>query len=69
MKARGIADISSRMLTISELLIIQGFPATYQLTGTQTAQKKFIGNAVVPIVVESCVEALARVLVNQLLAA
>lgn len=42
----GIADILMRMLKISELKAIQGFPKTYVLCGTQTQQKKFIGNSV-----------------------
>lgn len=55
----GIADISLRMLCVDELLQIQGFPRHYKLSGTLTHQKKFIGNAVVPIVVTRWVEALA----------
>lgn len=42
----GIADIKMRMLKISELKRIMGFPADYTLIGTQADQKKFIGNAV-----------------------
>lgn len=42
----GIADIYMRMLFISELKAIQGFPKNYVLCGTQTQQKKFIGNSV-----------------------
>lgn len=42
----GIIDIKMRMLKINELLKIQGFPPDYKLIGTQTDQKKFIGNAV-----------------------
>jgi DNA (cytosine-5)-methyltransferase 1 len=42
----GITDIKMRMLKIPELLQIQGFPIDYKLIGTQTEQKKFIGNAV-----------------------
>lgn len=41
-----ITDILMRMLKIPELLQIQGFPVNYQLVGTQTEQKKYIGNAV-----------------------
>lgn len=41
-----IVDIKMRMLTIVELLLIQGFPADYILVGTQADKKKFIGNAV-----------------------
>ncbi|MGV8135882.1 MAG: DNA cytosine methyltransferase [Mangrovibacterium sp.] len=46
----GIIDIKMRMLKIKELLKIQGFPEEYKLKGTKTDQKKFIGNAVVPLV-------------------
>ena len=42
----GIIDIKMRMLKISELKAIMGFPADYVLVGTQSEQKKFIGNAV-----------------------
>lgn len=46
MVAYGITDIKMRMLKIPELLQIQGFPKDYKLIGTQTEQKKYIGNAV-----------------------
>jgi DNA (cytosine-5)-methyltransferase 1 len=42
----GISDIRMRMLTLPELLKIQGFGAGYKLLGTQADQKKFIGNSV-----------------------
>jgi DNA (cytosine-5)-methyltransferase 1 len=42
----GIIDIKMRMLKISELKRIMGFPEDYTLLGTQAEQKKFIGNAV-----------------------
>lgn len=42
----GIVDIKMRMLRISELKRIMGFPENYVLVGTQADQKKFIGNAV-----------------------
>lgn len=41
-----IADIKMRMLRIDELLQIMGFPANYKLLGTQSENKKYIGNAV-----------------------
>lgn len=41
-----IADIKMRMLRIDELLLIMGFPADYKLLGTQSENKKYIGNAV-----------------------
>jgi DNA (cytosine-5)-methyltransferase 1 len=46
MSIYGIIDIQMRMLDIDELLAIQGFPSEYKLMGTQTEQKKYIGNAV-----------------------
>jgi DNA (cytosine-5)-methyltransferase 1 len=42
----GIIDIKMRMLRIPELKMIMGFPKDYILVGSQTDQKKFIGNAV-----------------------
>lgn len=45
-----ICDIKMRMLKVPELKKIQGFPADYILLGNQTDQKKFIGNAVHPLV-------------------
>ena len=42
----GIIDIKMRMLKIQELKEIMGFPKDYILVGTQTEQKKYIGNAV-----------------------
>ena len=49
----GIIDIKMRMLKIPELLKIQGFPEGYKLKGTKTEQKKFIGNAVVPLMAKA----------------
>ena len=61
----GIVDIKMRMLRVHELLRIQGFPANYKLEGNQADQKKFIGNSVVPLVVQRWTEALAlRLLEN-----
>ncbi|WP_256013171.1 DNA cytosine methyltransferase [Desertivirga xinjiangensis] len=54
----GIADIKMRMLKVSELLPIQGFPKDYKYEGNQGDAKKFIGNSVVPHVVKSWCEAL-----------
>lgn len=56
MVAYHISDIKMRMLKIPELLRIQGFPDNYKLKGTKTDQKKFIGNAVVPIMAQALVE-------------
>ncbi len=60
MAAYGLLDIKMRMLRVAELLKIQGFPANYQLLGTQADQKKFIGNSVVPDVVKCWIEAFAE---------
>ena len=42
----GIIDIKMRMLRIAELKKIMRFLENYVLKGTQSDQKKFIGNAV-----------------------
>jgi DNA (cytosine-5)-methyltransferase 1 len=55
-----IVDIKMRMLMISELLKIQGFRENYVLIGTQADKKKFIGNAVHPLVPEHMAKALLR---------
>ncbi len=57
-----IVDIKMRMLKIEELLKIQGFPEDYILKGNQADQKKFIGNAVVPIVAKEIANANAHAL-------
>jgi DNA (cytosine-5)-methyltransferase 1 len=62
MAAYGIIDISMRMLKVPELLKIQGFDDDYILLGSQADKKKFIGNAVVPIVAQRMVEALYMVI-------
>jgi DNA (cytosine-5)-methyltransferase 1 len=54
----GISDVFMRMLRVSELKKIQGFPDEYVLLGSQEKQKKFIGNSVVPIVAQKIIEAL-----------
>lgn len=59
MGAHSIINIRMRMLRIPELLQIQGFRPGYFLAGTQTRQKKFIGNAVVPAIVKAWIETLA----------
>jgi DNA (cytosine-5)-methyltransferase 1 len=53
----GIIDIKMRMLKIDELLKIQGFPNGYVLKGTQSDRKKYIGNAVVPVVAKAIINA------------
>ncbi len=70
MAVYGIVDIKMRMLKVPELLRIQGFPKSYKLSGTQTDQKKFIGNSVVPQVVKAWTEALGqRIETSELIAA
>jgi DNA (cytosine-5)-methyltransferase 1 len=59
-----IADIKMRMFRIHELLRIQGFPSGYKLEGTQEDQKKFVGNSVVPLVVQKWTEALGSRLIE-----
>lgn len=61
----GIIDIKMRMLMISELKLIMGFPEDYVLTGTQADQKKFIGNAVEVNMARSLCEALCAELENR----
>lgn len=57
----GIVDIKMRMLKIPELKKIMGFPEDYVLVGSQTEQKKYIGNAVeVTIACALCVALCAK---------
>jgi DNA (cytosine-5)-methyltransferase 1 len=62
MADNGFVDICMRCLNVKELLKIQGFPEDYHLVGNQSQQKKFIGNAVVPIVVKHWTIAMAEAL-------
>lgn len=55
----GLIDIKMRMLKIQELKEITGFPKDYVLIGTQADQKKFIGNAVPPLIARKICEASA----------
>lgn len=61
----GIIDIKMRMLKIPELLRIQGFPENYVLKGTQTEQKKYIGNAVVTIMAKALVQTNADAIMSR----
>lgn len=61
----GIADIRMRMLKIPELKKIMGFPEDYVLIGTQSDQKKFIGNAVEVNMARVLCEAICKAL-NQI---
>lgn len=60
MSLYGISDICMRMLNITELKRIMGFPGDYVLVGTQTEQKKYIGNAVETHMACALCEALAQ---------
>ena len=55
-----IIDIYMRMLSLTELKEAQGFPKDYVLVGTQTEQKKYIGNAVEVNMSRVLCEALAQ---------
>lgn len=59
-----IIDIRMRMLKIIELKLIQGFPGNYILKGTQTEQKKYIGNAVVTLMAKAIANANAMSLIT-----
>lgn len=58
----GIIDIKMRMLRVDELKRIQGFPEQYKLVGTQSEQKKYIGNAVEVHMARALCEALCKAL-------
>lgn len=60
-----IIDIKMRMLKVSELKKIMGFPEDYVLIGTQSEQKKFIGNAVEVNMSRVLCEALCKKLEKQ----
>lgn len=56
-EAYQIVDIGMRMLTPRELARAQGFPDSYILPGTKTAQIAKIGNSVPPAIAEAVVRA------------
>jgi len=60
----GIAEIKMRMLKVSELKLIMGFPENYHLIGTEAEKKKFIGNAVEVNIAKAICEALCNGLRN-----
>ena len=60
MAAHGIIDIKMRMLKIRELKKITGLPEDYVLLGNKGDQKKFIGNAVPPVIPRRIFETLFR---------
>jgi DNA (cytosine-5)-methyltransferase 1 len=57
-KARSWSVGGTRKLTTAEALALQGFPTSWPLQGTRTAQFKQIGNAVPPHIARVVVEAL-----------
>lgn len=61
-----IYDIKKRMLMVPELLKIQSFPDNYYLAGSKTDQKKFIGNAVPPLVARAIAEGMYWPLVDHI---
>lgn len=61
----GIINIKMRMLRISELKKIMGFPEDYKLIGTQADQKKFIGNAVEVNMARVLCEAICKELIRK----
>lgn len=61
-----IYDIKKRMLLVPELLQIQSFPVNYYLAGSKTDQKKFIGNAVPPLVAKAIAESMYTPLVEHI---
>lgn len=52
-----IHDITTRPLVAEELKLAMGFPKSYLLTGTETANRARMGNAVTPAVAKAIVEA------------
>jgi len=56
----GIFDIGYRMFSVRELAAAQGFEADYYLHGTETEQKKQIGNAVSQKTATAIIKALAE---------
>lgn len=64
MKEKGIEKVTIRGLNIPELLQIQGFPKDYKLVGTQTEQKKYIGNSVETTVMHRWIEAVINTFNN-----
>lgn len=59
MRERGIADIYMRPISVRESLRVMGFPEDYRLCGTQTQQRKWIGNAVEVKMARNMAQALA----------
>lgn len=53
-----------RMLRVSELKRIMGFPENYKLIGTQAEQKKYIGNAVEVNMARVLCEAICKELIR-----
>lgn len=60
MRERGIADVFMRPISVRESLRVMGFPEGYQLVGTQTEQRKYVGNAVEVTMARYMAQALAE---------
>lgn len=61
----GLSDVLMRMLRIPELKQIMGFTRDYKLIGTQTEQKKYIGNAVEVSMARALCESLCEKLLTE----
>ena len=61
-KSRRTGAVYIRMLTLEEMLLIQGFPRDYKLIGTKANKTKFIGNSVPPVLARRLAEAGERAL-------
>jgi len=60
----GLLDILTRPLEVREMLRIQGFPEDYELRGTQTEAKKYIGNSVEVNVGKALFKSIDKVIQN-----
>ena len=60
MALHGLSDVMNRMLKIIEIKPIQGFPVDYKLCGTQSQQKKQLGNVVHTVICEAMGAALGE---------
>jgi DNA (cytosine-5)-methyltransferase 1 len=65
MAAFGIVDIKMRMLKVPELLKIMGMPEDYKYVGGVTRAKKFIGNAVTPVIPQKMLEEICNCMIEK----
>lgn len=63
---KGVRAVYIRMLTLEEMLLIQGFPKDYVLIGTKANKTKQIGNSVPPVLARKLAEAGERALTEYL---